>query len=71
MMLRGDVEEATFNALPEDIEIRYSTRPVDIWQNASCVRALQEVAESARALLQEHIDALVASIPAIGRDERS
>lgn len=30
MMLRGDVEEATFNALPDDIEIRFNTRPVDI-----------------------------------------
>ncbi len=38
MMLRGDVENATFNALPKDVEIRYNTRPVDIWQNASGVR---------------------------------
>lgn len=38
MMLRGDVEEATFNALPKDIEIFYNTQPVDIWQNASGAR---------------------------------
>lgn len=37
-MLRGDVEEATFNALPDDIEIRYNTRPTAIWQNADEVR---------------------------------
>lgn len=42
MMLRGDVEQATFDALPEDVEVRYSTRPVEIWQNASGVRVTLE-----------------------------
>ncbi|MBX6766802.1 MAG: FAD-dependent monooxygenase [Actinomadura rubrobrunea] len=35
MMLRGDVEQAAFNALPDDVEIRYATRPVKIEQDES------------------------------------
>lgn len=38
MMLRGDIESATYKALPQDIEILYDTVPYDIWQNASEVR---------------------------------
>lgn len=38
MMLRGDIENATFKALPNDIKIHYDTVPHDIWQNASEVR---------------------------------
>ena len=30
MMLRGDVERATFDALPDDIDIRYDTKPVEV-----------------------------------------
>src|SRR4051794_28843871 len=37
MMLRGDVEEAAFAALPEDVEIRYSTVPTRIAQDADGV----------------------------------
>jgi 2-polyprenyl-6-methoxyphenol hydroxylase-like FAD-dependent oxidoreductase len=35
MMLRGDIENATYKALPNDIEILYDTVPDAIWQNAS------------------------------------
>lgn len=34
MVLRGDVEAAAFHALPDDIEIRYSTTPMKIEQHA-------------------------------------
>lgn len=37
MMLRGDVEEAAFAALPADVEIRYSTVPARIEQDADGV----------------------------------
>jgi 2-polyprenyl-6-methoxyphenol hydroxylase-like FAD-dependent oxidoreductase len=37
MMLRGDVEEAAFAALPEDVEVRYSTVPTRIEQDADGV----------------------------------
>ncbi|GAA2287009.1 FAD-dependent monooxygenase [Nonomuraea roseoviolacea subsp. roseoviolacea] len=37
MMLRGDVEEAGFAALPSDVEIRYSTVPTRIEQDADGV----------------------------------
>ncbi|RSM38424.1 FAD-dependent oxidoreductase [Amycolatopsis balhimycina DSM 5908] len=37
MMRRGDVEEAAFAALPEDVEIRYSTVPARIEQDADGV----------------------------------
>lgn len=58
MMLRGDVEEATFNALPDDVEIRYGTRPVEIWQNAGGVRVtLENVGTGERT--EEDYDLLV------------
>ncbi|MEH0420806.1 FAD-dependent monooxygenase [Streptomyces sp. B21-083] len=34
-LLRGDVEKALFNALPDDVEIRFSTVPTRITQDAS------------------------------------
>jgi 2-polyprenyl-6-methoxyphenol hydroxylase-like FAD-dependent oxidoreductase len=34
MMLRGDVERATFEALPDEVEIRFATSPVGISQDA-------------------------------------
>ena len=37
MMLRGDVEEAAFAALPEDVEVRYSTVPTRVEQDADGV----------------------------------
>ncbi|MFI6597604.1 FAD-dependent monooxygenase [Nonomuraea sp. NPDC050536] len=37
MMMRGDVEEAGFAALPSDVEIRYSTVPARIEQDADGV----------------------------------
>ena len=37
LMLRGDVEKATFKAMPEDVEIRYSTVPTKIEQDAGGV----------------------------------
>ncbi|MFI8836341.1 FAD-dependent monooxygenase [Streptomyces afghaniensis] len=37
MMVRGDVEEAAFAALPKDVEIRYSTVPTRIEQDAEGV----------------------------------
>jgi 2-polyprenyl-6-methoxyphenol hydroxylase-like FAD-dependent oxidoreductase len=37
MTVRGDVEEAAFKALPDDVEIRYSTVPTDIAQDADGV----------------------------------
>ncbi|MFD1545090.1 FAD-dependent monooxygenase [Nonomuraea guangzhouensis] len=37
MMLRGDVEEAAFTALPDDVDIRYSTVPTRIEQDADGV----------------------------------
>jgi 2-polyprenyl-6-methoxyphenol hydroxylase-like FAD-dependent oxidoreductase len=37
MMVRGDVEEAAFTALPADVEIRYSTVPTRIEQDADGV----------------------------------
>ncbi|MFI9387839.1 FAD-dependent monooxygenase [Kutzneria sp. NPDC052558] len=33
MMLRGDVEQAAFEALPDDVEVRYSTVPTAIEQD--------------------------------------
>lgn len=36
-MLRGDVEQAVFDALPEDVEIRYSTVPTRIAQDTDGV----------------------------------
>ena len=38
MMLRGDIENAVYKALPNDIEIIYDTVPDAIWQNSSEVR---------------------------------
>jgi 2-polyprenyl-6-methoxyphenol hydroxylase-like FAD-dependent oxidoreductase len=38
MVLRGDVEEAAFKALPSDVEIRYSTVPTAIEQDDDGVR---------------------------------
>ncbi|RIO11664.1 FAD-dependent monooxygenase [Mammaliicoccus sciuri] len=35
MMLRGDIENAAYKALPDDVEIIYDTVPEAIWQNAS------------------------------------
>ncbi|GAA4013060.1 FAD-dependent monooxygenase [Streptomyces plumbiresistens] len=37
MTVRGDVEEAAFKVLPDDVEIRYSTVPTDIAQDADGV----------------------------------
>ncbi|MEU6711682.1 FAD-dependent monooxygenase [Nonomuraea sp. NPDC046802] len=37
MMLRGDVERAAFDALPDDVEIRYATVPEAIEQDADGV----------------------------------
>ena len=37
MMLRGDVEEAAFATLPRDVEVRYSTVPTAIEQDADGV----------------------------------
>ncbi|MUM17233.1 FAD-dependent oxidoreductase [Mycobacterium sp. CBMA271] len=37
MVLRGDVEAAAFQALPDDVEIRYSTVPMKIDQHAGGV----------------------------------
>ncbi|WP_245633910.1 FAD-dependent monooxygenase [Amycolatopsis jejuensis] len=37
IMLRGDAEKAVFSALPEDVEIRYSTVPTRIDQDADGV----------------------------------
>ncbi len=37
LMLRGDVEKAAFSALPDDVEIRYSTVPTAIEQDADGV----------------------------------
>jgi 2-polyprenyl-6-methoxyphenol hydroxylase-like FAD-dependent oxidoreductase len=37
MMLRGDVEQAAFEALPQDVEIRYSTVPTRISQDPNGV----------------------------------
>lgn len=37
LMVRGDVEEAAFAALPEDVEVRFSTGPTAITQDAGGV----------------------------------
>lgn len=37
LLLRGDVEEALFNALPDDVEVRTSTTPIKISQDADGV----------------------------------
>ncbi|MFF1817947.1 FAD-dependent monooxygenase [Kribbella sp. NPDC058245] len=37
LMLRGDVEQAAFEALPADVEVRYSTVPTKIEQDADGV----------------------------------
>lgn len=37
LMLRGDVEHALFDALPKDVEVRYSTVPTKIEQDAGAV----------------------------------
>ncbi|CAM3939724.1 FAD-dependent monooxygenase [Kibdelosporangium persicum] len=37
LMVRGDVEEAAFAALPEDVEVRFSTGPIAISQDADGV----------------------------------
>jgi 2-polyprenyl-6-methoxyphenol hydroxylase-like FAD-dependent oxidoreductase len=54
MMLRGDVEQATFDALPDDVEIRYNTRPVDVWQNASGVRVTLEDSATGERTQEEY-----------------
>lgn len=38
MMRRGDLEEAAYDALPDDVEIRFGTVPTDIEQDAAGVR---------------------------------
>ncbi|MCH4457804.1 FAD-dependent monooxygenase [Staphylococcus haemolyticus] len=38
MMLRGDIENAVYKALPNDIEILFDTVPDTIWQNSSEVK---------------------------------
>jgi 2-polyprenyl-6-methoxyphenol hydroxylase-like FAD-dependent oxidoreductase len=40
MLLRGDIEQAAFAALPEDVEIRYSTVPSRIEQDARGVEVM-------------------------------
>lgn len=42
MMLRGDVEQAVFDTLPGDVEIRYNTRPVDVTQDGQSVQVTLE-----------------------------
>ncbi len=42
VMLRGDVEQGAFAALPDDVEIRYSTTPIHIEQDASGVHVTLE-----------------------------
>ncbi|WP_422774195.1 FAD-dependent monooxygenase [Plantactinospora sp. WMMC1484] len=42
VMLRGDVEQGAFAALPDDVEIRYSTTPIRIEQDVSGVNATLE-----------------------------
>ncbi|MFD5569523.1 FAD-dependent monooxygenase [Streptomyces cadmiisoli] len=37
-VVRGDVETAAFDALPEEVEIRYASVPVALWQSADSVR---------------------------------
>ncbi|MEU1303961.1 MULTISPECIES: FAD-dependent monooxygenase [Streptomyces] len=58
MMLRGDVEQATFDALPDRVEIRYSTRPQNILQNST--EAIVTCEESASGKTsQESFDLVV------------
>ncbi|ACU38448.1 FAD-dependent monooxygenase [Actinosynnema mirum] len=38
MLLRGDIERALFSVLPDDVEIRYSTVPTAVEQDADGVR---------------------------------
>ncbi|MCS7483155.1 FAD-dependent monooxygenase [Umezawaea endophytica] len=42
VMLRGDVEQGAFAALPDDVEIRYTTTPIRIEQDADGVDATLE-----------------------------
>ncbi|MBA0044949.1 FAD-dependent monooxygenase [Mycobacteroides sp. LB1] len=61
MVLRGDVEAAAFQALPEDVEIRYSTIPMKIDQHAGGVSVtLSNCADSAdAAVYTEDFDLVV------------
>lgn len=58
MMLRGDIENAAFKALPEDVEVRYSTIPVDIWQNASKAYVKTKNVQT-EAVTEEYYDLVV------------
>jgi 2-polyprenyl-6-methoxyphenol hydroxylase-like FAD-dependent oxidoreductase len=37
LLMRGDIEDAAFSALPDEIEIRYATVPIALHQDADCV----------------------------------
>ncbi|MEN1895648.1 FAD-dependent monooxygenase [Staphylococcus nepalensis] len=54
MMLRGDIENATFKALPNDIEIRFNTIPYDIWQTASEARVTTQNLETEEKLTEAY-----------------
>ncbi|MFE0172854.1 FAD-dependent monooxygenase [Streptomyces sp. NPDC059002] len=57
-LLRGDVEQGLFAALPEDVEIRYSTVPTHIVQDESGVRvSLRDTAADTTA--DERFDLVV------------
>lgn len=58
LMLRGDVEQALFTALPKDVEVRYSTVPTKIDQDSDGVDVtLHDLV--AEADTTEHFDLVV------------
>lgn len=56
LIMRGDVERAAFAALPEDVEIRYSTQPLDLRQTADQVEVLLRQQQRE---YREHFDLVV------------
>lgn len=58
LLLRGDVEEALFAALPSDVEIRYSTVPTRITQDATAAEVMLHDTTSG-ATVTERFDLVV------------
>jgi 2-polyprenyl-6-methoxyphenol hydroxylase-like FAD-dependent oxidoreductase len=58
MMLRGDVEQATFDALPEEVEIRFDTHPTRILQEVDAAHVTLENTKTGQSV-EESYDLVV------------
>ena len=57
LVVRGDIEDAAFSALPDEVEIRYSTVPVALRQDADGVEV--EISDLATGTTTERFDLVV------------